>query len=299
MFGMYTEKARRALELAAEEARDPGGQEPGGWVLPEHLVLALLRMSEDENAVGPQVLSRLGVTREAFLSLLQGWGYPSGGFRAGKRRRPRINPETHLVLERSLQLALDLDRGHVATEHLLLGILYETRVLAGGPAGRALVELGATYEAVRELAEGIAAREETLDEGLEPALPFAAVPVVRKTQSATRIFEYARQQAQQDRSYKGRVGTHHYLLACMMDMEGDMLAARVLESFGLSYAAIKARAEELYDSVDASDAPGPTSSPPTPYPEVIEEPSEGAIPEEELEELRRINRLLEEREEDL
>ncbi len=161
------------------------------------------------------------------------------------------------------------------------------------------MELGATYEAVRQLAEDVAAHEEAPDEGLEPALPFAAVPVVRKTQSAARIFEYARQQAQQDRPYKGRVGTHHYLLACMMDMEGDMLAARVLKSFGLSYAAIKARAEELYDSVDASDAPGPTSSPPTPYPEVIEEPSEGAIPEEELEELRRINRLLEEREEDL
>jgi hypothetical protein len=75
-----------------------------------------------------------------------------------------------------------------------------------------------------------------------------------------RTFEYARQraqQAQQDSSFKGCVGTHHYLLlACMIDTEGDMLAARVLKSFGLSYAMIKARAEELYGSVDASDGPG-------------------------------------------
>ncbi len=87
------------------------------------------------------------------------------------------------------------------------------------------MELGATYEAVRELVEEVAVSEETPDEGSEPALPFAAVPVVRKTQSAARVLEYARQQAQQDRSYKGGVGTHHYLLACMMGMEGDMLAA--------------------------------------------------------------------------
>ncbi len=128
MFGMYTEKARHALELAAEESDG----ESGGWVLPEHLVLALLRMPEDESAVGPQILGRLGLTREAFLSLLQGWGYPLGGFRKGKRRRPRINPEMHLVLERSLQLALDLNRGYVGTEHLLLGILYEGRYEPGG-----------------------------------------------------------------------------------------------------------------------------------------------------------------------
>lgn len=249
-----------------------------------------------EDAVGPRVLARLGVTREAFVSLLQDRGYPFGGFREGKRHRPRINPETHLVLERSLQLALDLGRGYVGTEHLLLGVLYEGRV-PGSPAERALVELGATYEAVRGLVEDEAG-EETRDEGSESSLlRFAAVPVVRKTRSAARTFEYARQQAQQDRSYKGRVGTHHYLLACMMDMEDDTLAAKVLKSFGLSYAVLKARAEELYGSVDASDAPGPT--PPPPYTEAIAVPPEGAVPEEELEELRKINRFLEEQEEDL
>jgi hypothetical protein len=47
----------------------------------------------------------------------------------------------------------------------------------------------------------------------------------------------------------------------MMDVEGDMLVARVLESFGLSYAVLKARAEQLYDSIDASDALGPTPPP--------------------------------------
>lgn len=120
------------------------------------------------------------------------------------------------------------------------------------------MELGATYEAVRGLVEDEAC-EETSDEATEPPLlRFAAVPVVRKTRSAAWIFEYARQQAQQDRSYKGRVGTHHYLLACMMDMENDALAARVLKSSGLSYAVLKARAEELYGSVDDADAPGPT-----------------------------------------
>ena len=295
MFGMYTEKARRALELAAEESRDPD-LGSGGWLLPEHLVLALLGMPED--AVGPRVLAGLGVTREAFLSLLQGWGHPFGGFREGKRRRPRINPETHLILEDSLQLALDLGCGYVGSEHLLLGVLYEGRYEPGrGPAERALVELGTTYEAVRELVENEAG-EETAVEGSESPLSFAVVPVVRKTRSAARIFEYARQQAQQDRSYRGRVGTHHYLLACMMDLEGDTLACRVLESFGLSYAVLKARAEELYDLADASDVPGPMPPPP-PYPEVIEAPPEGAIPEEELGELRRINRFLEEQEEDL
>ena len=49
MFGMYAEKARRALELAVEDSRDPD-RGSGGWLLPEHLVLALLSMPED--AVG-------------------------------------------------------------------------------------------------------------------------------------------------------------------------------------------------------------------------------------------------------
>ena len=69
----------------------------------------------------------------------------------------------------------------------------------------------------------------------------------------------------------------------MMNVEGDMLVARVLKSFGLSYAVLKARAEELYDSIDASDALGSTP-PPSRYPEAIEDPVGGAIPQAELEE---------------
>lgn len=111
MFGMYTEKARRALELAAEESRDLD-RRLGGWLLPDHLVLAVLSIPED--AVGPWVLTRLGVTREAFVSLLRDRDYSFGGFREGKRRRPRINLETHLALERCLQLALDLGRGYMS-----------------------------------------------------------------------------------------------------------------------------------------------------------------------------------------
>lgn len=252
MFGMYTESAWRTIELAAEEAESQRGQ---GQVHGEHLVLALLRAGSDgEDAVGSRILHQAGVTETSFRAQLRDRSHPKRPFVESEQGTggPLFGADMEFLMDRCVQLALDLGHARINTGHLLLGVLYQSGDLAAGALRRLDVEYESTYDAV--------VRESDTAEGhLGATLPLVASPCARRTGSASNVLGYARQLAEHDEEYQSRIGTHHYLLALMTESNG--LAAKTLESFGLSYSTVRARIEELRPVTDPYDAPGLT--PPT------------------------------------
>jgi ATP-dependent Clp protease ATP-binding subunit ClpA len=246
ILGAYTVEAERALELAADRARNFGHSRIGV----EHLLVAMMSVAQEvDSPEGYRILRRCGVTLENLLDSLRERGWPHGGSVA--RAGASITPRMGNVLEQALQLSLELGHGRVRTGHLLLGALHEK----GGIGDSVLTDgFGMTYEGVLEqVSEHTEARAELAKLGPAPPLPLSPVPTVRRTVAASRVGEMARWEAELDESYGGRVGTHHLLLALMMDE--DSLAAKALRSFGLSYATLRARVSELnaYDSSDAPD----------------------------------------------
>jgi hypothetical protein len=135
MFERFSDKARRVLVDAQEEAR----QLRHGHIGTEHFVLGLLRQGD---AVAAQALESLGIALQAARDRLESG---SGG---GPRESGHLpfTPEAKRTLEFSLREALQLGHDYIGTEHILLA-------LVRGPATRGaaiLTELGATPEAVRQ-----------------------------------------------------------------------------------------------------------------------------------------------------
>jgi ATP-dependent Clp protease ATP-binding subunit ClpC len=126
MFQRFTDRARRVLVLAQEEARDLAS----AFIGTEHLLLGLIRERE---GVAAEVMGTLGVTyelvREKVQESSETIAEPSSG-------SPPFTPRVKKVLEFSLRESLQLGHSYVGTEHLLLGLLREgngeaTRILDG------------------------------------------------------------------------------------------------------------------------------------------------------------------------
>jgi ATP-dependent Clp protease ATP-binding subunit ClpA len=112
MFERFTDRARRVLVVAQDEARDLGHP----FIRPEHIGLGLLQ----SDGAAARALGDLGVTygatRDRVLT-----AFPAGVALAGERLP--FTPEAKKVLELSLREALRLGHNYIGTEHLLLGLL--------------------------------------------------------------------------------------------------------------------------------------------------------------------------------
>jgi ATP-dependent Clp protease ATP-binding subunit ClpC len=133
-FTRFTDRARRVVVLAQDEARGLGH----GSVGPEHLLLGLL--VEGEGVAARELESRgisLEEARERVEEIVgRGQGAPAGHI--------PFTPRAKKVLEGSLREALQLGHTHIGTEHLLLSLLAEgddipAQVLAGRGASSDLV----------------------------------------------------------------------------------------------------------------------------------------------------------------
>jgi ATP-dependent Clp protease ATP-binding subunit ClpC len=122
MLERFTKRARQALTLAQDEAQRLGHR----FIGTEHLLLGLLRERQGRAA---QVLVRMGVTVERVREMVE---------EAMDREEPltassvQLGPNTKRVLELAFDEARRLDHHHIATEHLLLGILREGEGMAAG-----------------------------------------------------------------------------------------------------------------------------------------------------------------------
>jgi len=140
MFERFTDRSRRVIVVAQDEARELGHP----FIRPEHLALGLLQ----GEGVAARALSDFGVTyaevRKRVLAVT-----PAGEALAGERLP--FTPEAKKVLERSLREALRLKHRYIGTEHLLLGLLRVDEQLA---AKLFAVNLGLLRARVTQYATG-------------------------------------------------------------------------------------------------------------------------------------------------
>ena len=135
MFEKFTDKARRVLVLAQEEAREL--EQP--YVGTEHLLLGLIREGE---GIAAQALKRLDVTYEETVAQIKEITDQEMPVAAG---HIPFTPRAKRVLEGALRETLQLGQNYISTEHLLLGIVRE----GNGIAMQALTNMGVDGEQIR------------------------------------------------------------------------------------------------------------------------------------------------------
>ncbi len=158
MFERFTDRARRVVVLAQEEARMLNHNCVGT----EHVLLGLIHEGE---GVAAKALESLGISLEAVRQQVeeiigQGQQAPVGHL--------PFTPRTKKVLELSSREALQLGHDYIGTEHILLGLIREGE----GVAAQVLVRLGADLNRVRQQVIRLLQR----DHGGEPTAHAALRP---------------------------------------------------------------------------------------------------------------------------
>ncbi|NBY11665.1 MAG: AAA family ATPase, partial [Actinobacteria bacterium] len=136
MFERFTDRARRVVVLAQEEARLLNHS----YIGTEHILLGLIHEGE---GVAAKALESLNISLDAVRAQVeeiigQGGSSPSGHI--------PFTPRAKKVLELSLREALQLGHNYIGTEHILLGLIREGE----GVAAQVLVKLGADLSRVRQ-----------------------------------------------------------------------------------------------------------------------------------------------------
>src|ERR671938_1881081 len=135
LFERFTDRARRVVVLAQEEARLLNHN----YIGTEHILLGLIHEGE---GVAAKALESLGISLEAVRQKVEeiighGQQSPSGHI--------PFTPRAKKVLELSLREALQINHSYIGTEHILLGLIREGE----GVAAQVLVKLGADLNRVR------------------------------------------------------------------------------------------------------------------------------------------------------
>ena len=113
MFERFTDRARRVLVLAQEEARDLNH----AFIGTEHILLGLIREGE---GVAARALDALGITYGAVREEVRGLVEPITNASSGS---PPFTPGAKKALELSLREALQLRHSYIGPEHMLLGLV--------------------------------------------------------------------------------------------------------------------------------------------------------------------------------
>ena len=136
MFERFTDRARRVVVLAQEEARVLDHN----YIGTEHILLGLIQEGE---GVAARALESLGISLEAVRIQVQEMIGP--GDEAPTGHIP-FTPRAKKVLELSLREALGLGHNYIGTEHILLGLIREGE----GVAAQVLIKLGGNLDRVRQ-----------------------------------------------------------------------------------------------------------------------------------------------------
>ena len=136
MFERFTDRARRVVVLAQDEAR----RLDHNYIGTEHILLGLIHEGE---GVAAKALQSLGISLDAVRQQVEeiigrGQQTPSGHI--------PFTPRAKKVLELSLRESLQLGHTYIGTEHILLGLIRE----GDGVAAQVLVRLGADLNRVRQ-----------------------------------------------------------------------------------------------------------------------------------------------------
>ncbi|MDK6301943.1 ATP-dependent Clp protease ATP-binding subunit [Corynebacterium sp. UMB9976] len=136
MFERFTDRARRVVVLAQEEARALNHN----YIGTEHILLGLIQEGE---GVAAKALESMGISLDAVRTevkeIIGSGGNPPSGYIP-------FTPRAKKVLELALREALQLGHKYIGTEHILLGLIREGE----GVAAQVLVKLGADLSRVRQ-----------------------------------------------------------------------------------------------------------------------------------------------------
>ena len=214
MFERFTDRARRVLVLAQDEAKAL----EHNFLGTEHVLLGLIKEGE---GVGAKALRELGTDYDTLRAKITSVITPGApGTASGA---PPFTPRSKKVLELALAEALELGHNYIGTEHVLLGLIRE----GSGVAAQALVAEGLALPTVRaKVIELLAGYQKTHN------------PMGRQTPAATSLEARVKAAASVN-----PVGSQHYLLALLEDPA--CLAARVLASLGVTLDAVRARVREI------------------------------------------------------
>ena len=160
MFERFTDRARRVIVLAQDEAKLLNHS----YIGTEHLLLGLVHEGE---GVAARALEQLGISLEAVRAQVEdiigrGQQVPTGHI--------PFTPRAKKVLELSLRESLQMNYNYIGTEHILLGLIREGE----GVAAQVLIKLGADLNRVRntvmQLLSGFQGKE-TISSGAPEAGP--------------------------------------------------------------------------------------------------------------------------------
>jgi ATP-dependent Clp protease ATP-binding subunit ClpC len=137
MFERFTDRARRVVVLAQEEARTLSHD----YIGTEHILLGLIHEGQ---GVATKALESLEITPEAVRQQVE--ELVGRGQQPPRAGHIPFTPRAKKVLELSLREALQLGHNYIGTEHILLGLIREGE----GRAAEVLAGLGADLDTVRE-----------------------------------------------------------------------------------------------------------------------------------------------------
>jgi ATP-dependent Clp protease ATP-binding subunit ClpA len=233
VFEQFTDRARRVIVLAQEEARLLNHN----YVGTEHLLLGLVHEGE---GVAATALESLGISLEAVRSQVEeiigrGQQAPSGHI--------PFTPRAKTVLELSLREALQLGHTYIGTEHILLGLIREGE----GVAAQVLVKLGADLPRVRQQVLQVLSGHTGVQAGARTRLVRMTVP--DDLREAEEQLEQVRQQKQ------AAIDAEEFDRAAGLRDQERKLLARVAErerawTAGVDLAAVVGENQRLHGEVE-------------------------------------------------
>ena len=145
MFEKFTDKARKVMSLAQDEARNLGQM----YVGTEHLLLGLIK---EGDGIAAQALAKLDVTYDEALATIKQISKPETEPVPGGHIP--FTPRAKRVLESAYRETITYGQTYISTEHLLLGIVRE----GNGVAIEALSRMGVSGDAVRNAVSELIAK---------------------------------------------------------------------------------------------------------------------------------------------
>jgi ATP-dependent Clp protease ATP-binding subunit ClpA len=249
MFERFTDRARRVVVLAQEEARDLGHN----YIGTEHILLALLR---EGNGVGFRVLERSGMSIEGTRAEIKAMVGTGSG--APKGHIP-FTPRAKKTLELSLREALQLQHNYIGTEHILLGVIREGEGVGAQVLKQHTAELGDIAAVRATVVDLLAAyspetarrtrwlRRPYVSPGSEPAETGKSKELRTTPAADSSLTEAARLAGVKP------VGSHHLLLAALGD--SDSAAAKALAALGVDL-------DQAREALRSADVAGTSDEPP-------------------------------------
>ena len=171
MFERFTDRARRVVVLAQEEARLLSHN----FIGTEHVLLGMIHEGE---GIAAQVLESAGISLEAARAKVAAIVGPGASSPSG---HIPFTPRAKKVLEMALREAIQLGDNFIGTEHLLLGLLREGQGVAVDVLQNSGADLRRLREQVIDLAGG---QRTTLFEAEEPDRPGRLKPEIQPSSSA-------------------------------------------------------------------------------------------------------------------